>query len=198
MIRSLFLIAILVTLIAIAFKRPEQTALEFAQEVTEKTQATVSAKMPAPLRPRASASGPRIALAPPQVKKAESKIARKIETAIKEAETAQSAVKTPVAGPSTTAAMPPIPKLDPAMALASPPAAPSMERLLLPKATASTPIDVPAVPSAPIARVQMEPLAGIETASAKIATKPLRLSDPGLNEVRANLENAARLLAGVK
>ena len=192
MIRSLFLIAILVALIAIAFKRPEQTALEFAQEVTEKTQATVAAKMPDSLKPEALAPGSRIALAPPPVKKPRPKIIGKIETAVKRGEARLSATRKSATEPSSVAAISPTPKLAP------PPAAPLMERLLLPKAATSIPVDIPAVPSAPIARVRTEPLVGIETAGSNIATKPLRFSDPGLNEVRANLENAARLLAGVK
>jgi hypothetical protein len=198
MIRSLFLIAILVALVAIAFKRPEQTALEFAQEVTEKTQATVAAKMPDPLKSEALAPGPRIALAPPPVKKPRPKIIGKIETAVKRGEARLFATRKSATEPSSVAAISPTPKLDPPPAPANPPAAPSMERLLLPKATTSIPVDIPAVPSAPIAKVQTRPLVGIETAGSNIATKPLRFSDPGLNEVRANLENAARLLAGVK
>lgn len=198
MIRSLFLIAILVTLVAIAFKRPEQSALEFAQEVTEKTQATMAAKMPQSLKPEALAPIPTIALAPPPAKKPMLEIADKIEIAIKGAVEGQSASKKSTIEASPTAVMPPIPKLDPPPAPANLPAAPSMERLLLPKATASKPIDVPSMPSAPIARVAMEPLDRSETLGAKIVPKPLRFSDPGLNEVRANLENAARLLAGVK
>jgi hypothetical protein len=198
MIRSLFLIAILVTLVAIAFKRPEQSALEFAQEVTEKTQATMAAKMPESLKPVALVPIPTIALAPPPSKKPMLEITDRIEIAIKGAEEGQSAAKKSTVETSPTAVMPPIPKLDPPPAPLNLPAAPLMERLLLPKATASKPIDVPSMPSAPIARVAMEPLGRSETLGAKIVTKPLRFSDPGLNEVRANLENAARLLAGVK
>jgi hypothetical protein len=198
MIRSLFLIAILATLVAIAFKRPEQTALEFAREVGEKTQATVVAKLPEPLKPKSFAPGPKIALAPLPAKKREPEITGKTVITSRETEERQSTSRKSASGPSSVAAVLPIRKRDPLQVPARPPAPPSMERLLLPKATTSKPVDVPTVPRAPIERVQTEPLARIETAGAKISTKPLRFSDPGLNEVRANLENAARLLAGVK
>ncbi|MDP6883822.1 MAG: hypothetical protein QF830_06785, partial [Rhodospirillales bacterium] len=187
MIRSLFLIAILVTLVAIAFKRPEQSALEFAQEVTEKTQATMAAKMPESLKPEALAPIPTIAPAPPPARKSMLEITGKIEDAIKGAEERRPASKKSIVEPSPMAAMPPAMKLDPPPAPAKRPATPSMERLLLPKATASKPIDVPSMPSAPIARVAMEPLDRSETLGAKISTKPLRFSDSTLNEVRANL-----------
>jgi hypothetical protein len=198
MIRSLFLIAILATLVAIAFKRPEQTALEFAREVGEKTQSTVVAKLPEPLKPRSSGSDQRIALAPLPEKERELELGSRTEASVRKAEERPSASKKSASAPSSVAVILPIPRLEPSLAPAGPPPAPPLERLLLPKATTSRSIDIPAVPSAPIENVQIEPLATIERAGVNTTAKPLRLSDPDLNEVRANLENAARLLAGVK
>lgn len=198
MIRSLFLVGILITLVAIAFKQPEQSALEFAQEVTEKAQATMASKMPQSVKSKTLTPEPLVAQTPPPAGEAWRDISGRIRTAVKRAGDRGAGPNEPPVESLPKILPPTIPRKARRLRQETLPAAPSIERLLPRKATAGKRIEPPAMPSAPVLDVATESLGKAEHAPAMSGAKSLKLADPGLVEVRANLENAARLLAEVK
>jgi len=197
MIRSLFLIGILMTLVAIAFKRPDQSALEFAQEVSEKAQASITAKLPESMVEAPPLPAPSLKEAPPVTDNWRA-IPKVNQTVVKRVEDRRPDAKKPAKTDSPAILPPPIPKQERLARQELLPKAPSFEDLLPPKVATNKRIDAPPMPRAPVLKVVAEPLNGLERTGEKSVAKPLKLTDPGLVEVRANLENAARLLAQVK
>lgn len=197
MIRSLFLIGILMTLVAIAFKRPEQSAIDFAQEMSEKAQATITASLPRSSEPKAVSLAPLIKQAPPVVDTWRD-IPKKIQTVVKRTEDRMPKAKELVKKDRPAILPPPISKQERLARQELLPKAPSFESLLPPKATTTKRIEGPPLPSAPLLKVATEPLGKLEKTVGNSAARSPKLADPGLLEVRANLENAARLLAAVK
>jgi hypothetical protein len=202
MIRSLFLIGILVVLVAFAFKRPEQTALEFAREVADKAQTKMTKNTVEPARSRPLA--PDLLIAKTPLSGGETWREKVGQTKIVVAKTEnQKIVRKEPVEERLPEILPPAVAKTAALEKREPKAAvPMMERLLLPTGTSDTQSDAPPMPWAPLLEVASEPLGKVGNAktisAVKPATKSLRLTDPDLIEVRANLENAARLLAEVK
>ena len=202
MIRSLFLIGILVVLVAFAFKRPEQTALEFAREMADKAQTKMTENTFEPARSRPLAPDLLITKTPLSGGETWREKVGKTKIVVAKTENQKIVRKEPVEErlpeilPPAVAKTAVLEKREPKAAV------PIMERLLLPTGTSDTQSDAPAMPRAPLLEVASEPLGKVGNAKAISAVKPvtnsLRLTDPDLIEVRANLENAARLLAEVK
>ena len=197
MIRSLFLIGILMTLVAIAFKRPDQSALEFAQAVSEKVQASISRNLPGSMVETPPLPALLRKQAPPVADILRATPEKK-QTHVERLEDPKPKAKEPVKTVPPAILAPPIPRQERLVRQELLPKAPTFEDLLPPKSATNKRIDMPLMPRAPILNVVSKPLNEPERTPEKTSAKPLKLTDPGLVEVRANLENAARLLAQVK
>ena len=185
MIRSLFLIGILVILAAIAFKKPDQTALEFAREVSGKAQATLTAQSPqtdAESKPQNNSGGVNQA-AHPRPKKWD-EISKKLQAAIEKADKMPSPPDVPLAPRKST--KPPLP------------ATKSMVRKPPVEIAARSSIAPSKMPTVLVPNVEVKSLReGIHPERGPV-TGALAPTRPDLTEVRLNLENAARLLSEVK
>jgi len=185
MIRSLFLIGILVILAAIAFKKPDQTALDFAREVSGKAQATLAAQSPqsdAESRPQNN-SGDVNQATPPRPDKWD-EISKRLKTAIEKADKKHSPPDVPSAHRNSTNPQLPSPQ--------------SMVRKSPVEIATRSSITPPKMPSVPVPNVDAKPLIQEMDHDRKRVTVAPAPTKPDLTEVRLNLENAARLLSEVK
>ncbi len=198
MIRSLFLIGILAVLMAVAFKRPEQSALEFAQEVADKVQSRMADEMPKSATKLPLPFSRSAKQEPPPAVDIWRDMPKKNDVVVKQVDDRKVEPREPVKTGLPATSPPPIPKPERPSQPETLPTPPFMERLPLPRATASRHVESPAMPSAPVLKVATEPLGKLGETAGIPESKTLRFTDPGLVEVRANLENAARLLAQVK
>ena len=185
MIRSTFLISILVILAAIAFKKPEQTALEFAQEFAQKTKSSLTEQGPKIItKPHFENKDDFEQRAvPPNPDKWE-EISKKLRTAIEKAEKKSTASKVSVVPTIKTEPLKPTHE----MAVRKSPL----------KHVARSNVRPSQMPRVPIPDVGIKSLREGISSKNSIAEVRSTLARPVLTEVRLNLENAARLLSEVK
>jgi hypothetical protein len=198
MIRSLFLIGILVVLMAVAFKRPEQSALEFAQEVTDKVQERMADKMPTPKETLPLPFSRSTKKVPPPADKNWRDMPKRNVVVVRQVDDQKVEPREPAKTSLPAISAPATPRPHRPSQEQNLPSPPSLERLHLPRSTASRRTDSPPMPSAPVLKVATEPLGKLGETAGVPESKTLNPTDPGMVEVRANLENAARLLAQVK
>ena len=185
MMRSIFLFGILVVLAAIAFKKPDQTVLEFAREVSATAQGALVASTPQ-TEIKLPVQNPSVGISQAKPKKIDDWeiISKRIKTAIKKAD---------------KKAISPVTLLEPTETATKPQSVtPSTVRKPPTKIVSPSTISPPEMPKVPVAAVNVRPLKQGTVYSHKSSTLDSRSVKSNLTEVRLNLENAARLLSEVK